>query len=345
MEVTNLILQLKSKVTANTSDQQLISKAIRQLELGTVETVSSFADLPSADISAGELYYVFADSLYWSTGGVWVSIAISNYSPALAWGAEGGGRLGNNDAIANRSSPIYVVGGFTDWCQVSGGRDHSLGLRTNGTLWAWGNNGQGRLGDNTTTTRSSPVSVVGGFTDWCQVSAGYVHNLGVRINGSAWAWGNNLVGRIGDGTTTSRPSPVSVVGGFTDWCQVSAGGFYGHSLGVRTSGSAWAWGANGNGRLGDDTTTNRSSPVSVVGGFTDWCQVSAGGVHSLGVRTNGTAWAWGYNGSGRLGDGTVIQRSSPVSVVGGFTNWCQVSSAALRGTHSLGVRAASKGFD
>jgi alpha-tubulin suppressor-like RCC1 family protein len=270
------------------------------------------------------------------SGGYAHSLGVRINEIAWAWGNNCDGQLGDN-TTTNRSSPVSVVGGFTDWCQVSAGFVHSLGVRTNGTLWAWGNNTEGQLGDNTVTNTSSPVSVVGGFTDWCQVSAGDAHSLGVRTNGTAWAWGRGDGAQLGDNTTTTRSSPVSVVGGFTDWCQVSGG--YNHSLGVRTNGSAWAWGCNCNGRLGDNTTTDRSSPVSVVGGFTDWCQVSSSGYHSLGVRTNGTAWAWGANGQGRLGDGTVTNRSSPVSVVGGFTDWCQVSGGYR---HSLGLR--SKGF-
>jgi alpha-tubulin suppressor-like RCC1 family protein len=260
------------------------------------------------------------------------SLGVRTNGTAWAWGLNTYGRLGDN-STTSRLSPVSVVGGFTDWCQVSAGCSHSLGVRTNGTAWAWGLNTYGRLGDNSTTSRLSPVSVVGGFTDWCQVSAGDAHSLGVRTNGTAWAWGNNGSGRLGDNSTTSRSSPVSVVGEFTDWCQVSAGCT--HSLGVRTNGTAWAWGCNGQGRLGDNSTTNRSSPVSVVGEFTDWCQVSAGEAHSLGVRTNGTTWAWGSNANGRLGDNTSIDRSSPVSVVGGFTDWCQVSAGCA---HSLGVR-------
>jgi alpha-tubulin suppressor-like RCC1 family protein len=265
------------------------------------------------------------------SAGTFHSLGVRQNGTAWAWGSNLFGRLGDN-TTTSRSSPVSVVGGFTDWCQVSGGILHSIGLRQNGTVWAWGSNGSGRLGDATTTSRTSPVSVVGGFTDWCQVSAGDNHSLGVRENGTAWAWGLNTSGRLGDATTTSRTSPVSVIGGFTDWCQVSAGGS--HSLAVRTNGTAWAWGANLYGRLGDGTTTDTSSPVSVVGGFTDWCQVSAGSFHSLGVRQNGTAWAWGGNVIGRLGDGTTTDRSSPVSVVGGFTDWCQVSG----GTHSLAIR-------
>jgi hypothetical protein len=148
--------------------------------------------------------------------------------------------------------------------------------------YAWGYNGAGRLGDNTITDRSSPASVVGGFTDWVQISGGEYQTLAVRANGTAWAWGRNGDGQLGDGTTTSRSSPVSVVGGFTDWVQISAGAF--HVAAVRANGTAWAWGGNFQGRLGDNTEIGKSSPVSVVGGFTDWVQISAGHSHTEAIR-------------------------------------------------------------
>ena len=155
--------------------------------------------------------------------------------------------------------------------------------------YAWGGGGSGRLGNNDTADKNSPVSVVGGYTDWCQVSAGTKNSLAVRTNGTAWAWGYNTCGSLGDNTTVSKSSPVQVVGGFTDWCQISAGGFFGnaerHSVAVRTNCTAWAWGRASGGRLGDNTTVSKSSPVSVVGGFTDWCQVSASYDSGAGIRS------------------------------------------------------------
>lgn len=269
------------------------------------------------------------------------SLGLRQNGTIWGWGGSGTGAVGDNTTVA-KSSPVLVVGGFTDWCQVSAGDDHSLGLRQNGTAWGWGQASGGRLGDGTAAVRLSPVSVVGGFTDWCQVSAGLLHSLGVRTNGTLWAWGCNIFGPLGDNTTVAKSSPVSVVGGFTDWCQVSAGA--NHSLGVRQNGTAWGWGGGDQGRLGDGTTVTNSSPVSVIGGFTDWCQVSAGQVHSLGVRQNGTAWAWGQGSAGRLGYGTVANKSSPVSIAGGLTGWRCVSTHT-NGSHSLAVRSAStKGF-
>ena len=275
----------------------------------------------------------FTDWVQASAGG-FNSLGLRANGTLWAWGSTSQGRLGDNTStITSRTSPVQVVGGFADWISASAGGSHSLGLRANGSLWAWGFNGNGQLGDDTLTTRSSPVSVVGDFTDWIQASAGGFHSLGVRANGTLWAWGFSA-GRLGDNTTINRSSPVSVVGGFTDWISASAGDS--HSLGVRANGTLWAWGLNSFGRLGDNTQTSRSSPVSVVGGFTDWIQASAGGSHSLGLRANGSLWAWGFNGEGRLGDNTITSRRSPVSVVGGFEDWIQASAGD---NHSIGVRA------
>ena len=261
------------------------------------------------------------------------SIGLRANGTAWAWGANSSGQLGDGTAISN-SSPVSVVGGFSDWTQLSAGTGFNLGLRANGIAYAWGSNTSGRLGDNTTVSKSSPVSVVGGFSDWTQLSAGDSHSLGLRANGIAYAWGLNTSGQLGDNSITARSSPVSVIGGFSDWTQISAGRE--HSVGLRANGTAWAWGLNTFGRLGDGTLTSRLSPVSVVGGFSDWAQLSAGAYHSLGIRANGTAWAWGLNTSGRLGDGTTIARSSPVSVVGGFTDWVQLSAGF---SHSLAIKS------
>jgi alpha-tubulin suppressor-like RCC1 family protein len=302
------------------------------LPASIVFSVACQASLPTASDNTGRFVYITNECKYlFSNGAAWIDDFKGLNSSAWGWGRNNEGQIGDNTA-ATKSSPVSVVGGFTDWCQISAGNQFSLGLRTNGTARAWGDNGQGRLGDNTIVNKSSPVSVVGGFTDWCQISAGSLHSLAVRTNGTAWAWGRGTCGMLGDGTTVNKSSPVSVIG-ILDWCQISGGEEF--SLAIRQNGTAWAWGLNSQGRLGDNTIVNKSSPVSVVSGFTDWCQISAGKSHSLAIRQNGTAWAWGEGSSGRLGDNTINDKSSPVSVVGGFTDWCQVSAGSC---HSLGVR-------
>jgi alpha-tubulin suppressor-like RCC1 family protein len=230
-----------------------------------------------------------------------------------------------------------VTGGITNWTQVSAGREHSLGVTNSGIAYAWGAGGSGRLGDGTTTYQLSPVTVVGGITNWAQVSAGDFHSLGVTDSGIAYAWGQNdffgPIGQLGTGTTINQSSPVTVVGGITNWAQVSAGSF--HSLGVTDDGIAYAWGAGESGRLGTGTTTYQSSPVTVIGGITNWAQVS-GGQHSLGITDTGIAYAWGQGNYGRLGTSDIISRSSPVTVVGGITNWLQADSGDLQ--HMVAIR-------
>jgi alpha-tubulin suppressor-like RCC1 family protein len=259
------------------------------------------------------------------------SLGVRTNGSAWGWGANIFGQLGDN-TNQSKSSPVSVVSGITGWCRVSAGRGFSNGIRANGEAFAWGSNACGRLGDNTIVSRSSPVLISGGFNTWCDISAGGGHSLGIRTNSSVWAWGTNDFGQLGDNTTVSKSSPVSVVGGFINWSEISTG--ICHSIGRRADGTIYSWGCGGNGQLGDGTTASRSSPVSVVGGFTDWCQISAGGNHSLAVRTNGTAWAWGVNTCGQLGDNTTVAKSSPISIVGGLAGWCVVSAGAC---HSLGV--------
>jgi hypothetical protein len=145
----------------------------------------------------------------------------------------------------------YYISDGTEWqTDLIFGDPNPIDLRT--PMYAWGLNTAGRLGDDTITSRSSPVSVVGGFSDWVSASAGDAHSLGVRANGSLWAWGNNSYGRLGDDTATEskftsvRRRWLSVIGSLP--VQVDR-----HSLGVRANGSLWAWGLNGNGRLGNNT--------------------------------------------------------------------------------------------
>ena len=304
---------------------------------GIVQLTSGVTGSRPANPVTGQLFFdtTLNKLIAWS-GNDWRLPTILNLTipPSLrVWGQNNFGQLGDN-STTNRSSPVSVVGGFTDWVQISAGGEHTPAIRANGTAWAWGRNNYGQLGDNSTTNRSSPVSVVGGFTNWIQISAGRDHNSAIRADGTAWAWGRNNYGKLGDNTSTNRSSPVSVVGGFTNWIQISAGVY--HSLAIRANGTAWGWGRNNYGQLGDNSTTNRSSPVSVVGGFTNWIQISAGRDHNSAIRADGTAWAWGRNGSGQLGDNSTTNRSSPVAVVGGFTNWIQISAGE---EHSLAIRA------
>jgi alpha-tubulin suppressor-like RCC1 family protein len=233
------------------------------------------------------------------------------------------GQLGDNTGT-NRSSPVQTVAGGTNWKQVAGGTQHTAAIKTDGSLWAWGYNFHGSLGDNTIIAKSSPVQTVCGGTNWKQVdSSGGNHTAAIKTDGTLWLWGYNIIGELGNNTITGKSSPVQTVCGGTNWKQVACGAA--HTAAIKTDGTLWTWGSNANGRLGDNTTAHKSSPVQTVAGGTNWKQVAGGGYHTAAIKTDGTLWTWGQNSDGLLGDNTTADKSSPVQTVAGGTNWKQVA--------------------
>lgn len=231
---------------------------------------------------------------------------------AWSWGSNAYGQIGDN-TIINKSSPISVVGGFS-FSKINSKYWHVAGINgLDGSAWMWGLGNDGELGNDTKSNSSSPISVLGGFS-WSQISCGEEHTLAINgLDGSAWTWGNGSKGKLGVGDVISYSSPVSVLGGFS-WRKLACG--YSHSVGIRGDGTAWAWGNGASGILGTGTTASYSSPVSVLGEII-FRDIDANYNFTIGIReSDGTAWAWGYNGFGQLGDLTKTLRSSPVSVVG-----------------------------
>ncbi|MCA1963146.1 MAG: hypothetical protein LDL31_04280, partial [Prosthecobacter sp.] len=271
--------------------------------------------------------------------GGWAQISMSTAHLMLrtpdgrlwAQGQGTNGRLGLGDTV---SRPTAVpMGTHDDWFRVSAGSTHTLAIREDGSLWAWGLNTSGQIGDGTSTTRQTPVRI-GTANDWASIAASSnAHSLATKHDGTLWAWGLNSNSQIGDGTTTSRTSPVQVAG--TGWVAVAAGSF--HSLGLKSDGTLWAWGFNGNGQLGDGTTTSRSTPTQ-IGTATDWVAIRAGGSSSAALRQDGSLWTWGLNSEGQLGSGTTSSRSSP-GRVGLAVDWVDVAcgSNAMAGLRADGT--------
>jgi alpha-tubulin suppressor-like RCC1 family protein len=217
---------------------------------------------------------------------------------------------------------VQTVAGGTNWKQVAPGIYHTAAIKTDGTLWTWGQNTYGQLGDNTTTHKSSPVQTVAGGTNWKQVACGN-HTAAIKTDGTLWTWGRDNYGQLGDNTTANKSSPVQTVAGGTNWKQVSSG--TNHTAAIKTDGTLWTWGRDNYGQLGNNTTANKSSPVQTVAGGTNWKQVAGDATHTAAIKTDGTLWMWGYNLYGQLGNNTITSKSSPVQTVAGGTNWKQIS--------------------
>ena len=241
----------------------------------------------------------------------------------FTWGINTSyGPLGDN-TILSKSTPVQTVTGGINWKQVSCGFYQTAAIKTDGTLWCWGVNDNGSIGNNTGISRSSPVQTVAFGTNWKSVACGNFIIAAIKTDGTLWTWGYNNNGQLGDNTVTQRSSPVQTVTFGNNWKQVSCG--Y-HTAAIKTDGTLWVWGRNTYGQLGNNTTTHISSPVQTVAFGTNWKQVSASGYTTAAIKTDGTLWCWGINFSGTLGDNTTAYRSSPVQTVAYGTNWKQVSS-------------------
>lgn len=233
------------------------------------------------------------------------------------------GELGDN-TLSHRSSPVQTIARGNNWLSVDCGSFHTGSIKTDGTLWLWGYNFYGQLGNNTSNNSSSPVQTVAYSTNWKQISCGGYNTAAIKTDGTLWLWGYNKYGQIGDNTSSHRSSPVQTITRGTNWKQVSCGGD--HCVAIKTDGSLWAWGNNQYGQLGDNTViTGRSSPVQTIAGGTNWKQVSCNNWTSAGIKTDGTLWIWGNNTDGQIGDNTRTSKSSPVQTVMSQYMWKQVS--------------------
>jgi alpha-tubulin suppressor-like RCC1 family protein len=291
------------------------------------------------------------------------SIALRNDGAIFAWGNNGFGQLGDNTVIS-KSSPVLISNPFDSFTQVSAGRFHNVAIRSDGTLWGWGLNIDGRLGDNSTVNKSTITFISG--DSWTAISAGNTFTLGLRGN-SVYAWGDNGSGQLGNSTIINTSSPVQV--GSSSYTQIRAGAF--HSTAISSDGKLFTWGNNAYGQLGTSDFTPRSAPVQITnssftavaaglyhtGGITTqyalftwglnnygqlgtnvvpsnlyWTNVYGTFNHRLALRSDGALFTWGQNNSGQLGLGDTINRSSPVQI--GTSSWI-IASAGFSHTTAI----------
>lgn len=248
------------------------------------------------------------------------------------WAVGFGAKIGNNSTV-HRSSPVQVGTGIT-WSKIYGGSGAVIGLKTDNSLWTWGQNDSGQLGLNTAGNYASSPVQVGTDTTWSKIGGILFSTMAIKTDGTLWMWGSSGSGQLGQNDKNSRSSPTQVGAG-TTWALVVEGQGFGNGesvLATKTDGTLWAWGNNAYGNLGLGDRVYRSSPAQ-VGAGTGWATTGSGKLAAnstgiLAIKSDGTLWGWGANDYGQLGTNNLAMRSSPVQV-GALTNWSNISAGWL----------------
>jgi alpha-tubulin suppressor-like RCC1 family protein len=271
---------------------------------------------------------------YISTGYIH-SIAVDYKGGVWTWGNVNNGRLGIGDFLLSLI-PISVHGQKKTFSNIAAGDNHSFGIDYGGQLWGWGNNRYGKLGNNTLNKEITPVSVHGIKKTMCHISLGNQYTLCIDNFGQAWSWGFNYSGMLGNNTNTSKRTPVSIHGVKKTFCKIIATGasFSGTSVGIQLNGRLWCWGNNSKGQLGDNSIINRLTPISIHGTPKTFCHIAGGDRFILGIDYRGQLWGWGYNHRGQLGNNSTTSRRTPFSINGNPKTFCHISTGT---THSLGL--------
>ena len=227
----------------------------------------------------------------------------------------------NANGVSGYSNIVSAPDFFKDIVKVESGSSHTCAVKQDGSLWCWGDNSYGQLGDGTTAPKNTPVQIISSGVN--SVSLGDEHTCAVKTDSSLWCWGRNSSGQLGDGTNGTddcdssiqgndcNKSPVPITTGVNS---VSLGGY--HTCAVKTDSSIWCWGYNYYGQLGDGTYSNSNTPVQIMSSGVS--AVSLGGYHTCAVKQDGSLWCWGRNEYGQLGDGANMDRLDPVRVISGI---------------------------
>ncbi|OGW34314.1 MAG: hypothetical protein A2X58_11960, partial [Nitrospirae bacterium GWC2_56_14] len=263
-------------------------------------------------------------------GGAYHTIALKDDGTLWSWGSNGNGQLGDG-TTAGSAAPKQLQE-MTDQAGIvalaAGGR-HNVVVMGNGTVWTWGDNAAGQLGDGSTSYRKYFVPVRN-FADIAAIEGGGNHTVVLKTDGTVWTWGKNAFGQLGNGTLANSSLPGQVTG-LAGIVAVAAG--TSHTAALKNDGTVWAWGLNESGQLGDGTVTPRPLPVQVQG-LSDVTAIAAGSYFTLALKSDGTVWGWGSNTSGQLGDDTTTSKATPVQV----GDLADVSAIAAGYLHALALK-------
>ena len=260
-----------------------------------------------------------------------VTYAFKSGAGLWAWGSDESGQFGNGTVDATLPSgmtPVQVAG-LSNVTAAAGGANWSVAVKSDGTIWAWGNNAYGQLGNGTNTDSPTPIQVTGIGTA-ITVAAGARHTVALDGNGDVWTWGNNDYGQLGDGPSTPERSSPGRVTGPSNVTAIAAGPF--HTVALDGSGNVWEW--------GNSPSSNTASPVQVAG-LSNVTAVAAGDGYTVALQRDGTVWAWGANANGQLGNGTSAPSSVPIQVMadGSGQPLLNVVAVAAGGLHTVALKS------
>jgi alpha-tubulin suppressor-like RCC1 family protein len=327
--------------------------AVHLAESLTLKAVGYESGWITSPVTSGEykIGEIVADPAFSVTPGTYgtakdVAISTTTQDAAIRYTTDGSTPTASHGTVyaspvrVDRTLTLKAVAYRTGWTTsgvttgeykrvgLAAGIYHSLLAKSDGTVWSWGGNFEGQIGDGTTNSAPTPARVTG-LAGVIAVAAGYYHSLALKSDGTVWAWGRNLTGQLGDGTTTQRLGPVQTQG-ISSVAAVAGGG--NHTYALKSDGTVWAWGSNSDGQLGDATTTDRYLPVQVQG-LTSIVAIAAGERHGVALEADGTVWAWGSNAYGNLGDGTTTMHLVPFQVPSLST----ITAIAANGFHTSAV--------
>ena len=322
------ILAGSGNVTLSIANAGAAGTTVENFGVGSSVTIAGRKAIidPTSDLNAGETYHInYPSGAFTNTGGdvSYVGTAYTfgvkpEFRSLWAWGFNDQGQLGQN-SVVNYSSPVQI-GTDTNWRDLPNMNAtyylSQTATKTDGTLWAWGNNNSGGLGQNQAWAQlkalSSPTQIPG--TTWA-IGGSDQHQVYTKTDGTLWVWGDNDYGQLGQNSVVKRSSPVQVPG--TTWPTSNSNGIKLFASGytsqntalIKTDGTLWVWGRNYAGELGQnegDQASHYSSPVQIPG--TTWKHVSFGNYQMFATKTDGTAWGWGINGNGSSGQNNTINR-------------------------------------